>query len=104
MVPPYAIRISGRGINMADITKDDNGYPTAFGLSSTDGVTPVRIKFNPSNGGMKVDTTTVISFTPAMRTATDQNDQPVSKAVSDVDGVVLPIYVEPATGAVLIDM
>ena len=89
---------------MADITKDDNGYPTLFGLSSADGVTPVRIKFNSSNGGMKIDTTTVIAFTPAMRTATDQNDQPVAKGVADGGTNVLPWYVNPATGEVLVDM
>lgn len=89
---------------MVATQKDDNGYPTIFGISCVDGVTPVRIQFSSTTGGMKTDDTTAISVTPAMRTATDDNDQPVAKGVSSTDSsVVLPWYVNPATGAVLIE-
>jgi hypothetical protein len=85
--------------------KDDNGYPTIFGLSCVDGVTPTRIYFNPTNRGMLIDTTTVISVTPTFLSAKDANDMPVAKGVSSTDGVtVLPWYVNPSTGAVLADI
>lgn len=88
----------------ATTRKDDNDYPTIFGLSSSDGITPIRVQFNPATGGMVIDEVTVIAFTPAMKTATDGNDQPVAKGVSTSDGVtVLPWYVNPATGGVLVD-
>ncbi len=89
---------------MADAKIDDNGYPAIYGISCVDGVTPVRIQFNPSNGGMKVDDTTVISIVPAETSFVDSNDRPVAKGVSSSDSnVTLPWYVNPATGAVLID-
>lgn len=89
---------------MANAKKDDNGYPTMIGISCVDGVTPVRIKRNASNGGLLVDSTTVISVTPAYTTQVDDNDTPVSKAVSSTNSnAILPLYVNPATGAVLIE-
>ena len=89
----------------ATTRKDDNDYPTIFGLSCVDGVTPTRVQFNPSTGGMVIDQATVISVTPGMKTATDGNDQPVAKGVSSSDSsVVLPWYVNPATGGVLVDL
>lgn len=88
----------------ATTQKDDNGYPTIFGLSCIDGVTPIKIKFNPATGGMKTDATTVISVTPTMKTAKDGNGFPVAKGVSSSDSnAVLPWYVVPSTGAVLVD-
>lgn len=90
---------------MADARRDDNNVPTWLGISCVDGVTPVRIVINPSNSGVKVDTTTVISVTPAYVGSRDSNQVPVKYGVSDADGsVMLPIYVEPTTGAVLIDL
>lgn len=84
--------------------KDDNGNPLMYGLSSADGVTPVQIKFNPSGGGMKIDTTTAIAFTPALVSAQTNNDFPIAKGTSSSnDNVVLPWYVNPSTGGVLID-
>ncbi len=84
--------------------KDDNFAPTLVGLSCIDGVTPIPIKFNPSNGGMEVDSTTVISVVPQDIQSRDNNDFPITKGVSSADGVtVLPWYVVPSTGAVLVD-
>ena len=85
--------------------KDDNGYPTMIGISCVDGITPIRIQFNPANGGMKTDTTTVISFVPSsVFPAKDDNDYPICKGVSSADKkTILPFYVNPLTGAVLTD-
>lgn len=82
--------------------KDDNGFPLMYGLSSTDGVTPVQIKFDPVHG-MKTDTTTVIAFTPRAISNQTDNDFPIMKGVSSADNnTVLPWYVNPSTGGVLI--
>jgi hypothetical protein len=89
---------------MADAKKDDNSYSAWTGLSSSDGVTPVRIQVNPSNGGMLIDTTTTISFTPRNNAVEDANSVPSKMGVSSVDGVTpIPVYVNPLTGAVLVD-
>lgn len=86
-------------------SKDDNGAPLLYGISAVDGVTPVQIKFNPNGGGMKVDFTSTISFTPELVSAQTDNDFPIAKGVSDADGeTILPWYVNPSTGGVLIDM
>lgn len=92
---------------MAGSKKDDNDSPTMFGVSCVDGVTPVRIKFDASSGGMLVDSSTVISFTPVSSQALlrDDNDNPCQKGVSSADGkTVLPWYVNPSNGAVLVDI
>lgn len=86
--------------------KDDNGYGTWFGISSVDGVTPVQIKFNPANKGMKIDTTHTIEFTPPKHfPPVGDNSVPVVKGVSSANAkTILPFYVYPTTGAVLIAM
>jgi hypothetical protein len=89
---------------MADAMHDDNGFPTLVGISCVDGVTPVRIARNPSNGGLKVDFATVISVTPAYTTQADSNGVPVMKGVSTSDpSTILPVYVNPSNGAVLVE-
>lgn len=84
--------------------KDDNAYPLLYGISATDGESVVPIKFNPANGGMKINTDMVISFTPKLINAQTDDDFPIAKGVSSADGAtVLPFYVVPSTGAVLVD-
>ncbi len=85
--------------------KDDNAYPTVFGLSCVDGTTPVRITFDSTTRGMNVDSTTVISFTPSTTFLhKDDNAMPIAKGVSSTDSTkILPWYVVPSTGAVLVD-
>lgn len=87
---------------MATAQKDDNDYPTIIGISCVDGVTPIRIKF--AAGAMKIDTTTVISVVPSTNfPKTDANGMPVAKGTAhDNDNLVLPWYVNPSTGAVLV--
>lgn len=88
---------------MANAKKDDNDYPVIIGISCVDGQTPVRIKF--VNGGMKVDSTTVISVVPSTNfPKVDDNGTPIAKGTAhDNNDLVLPWYVNPTTGAVLVD-
>lgn len=85
--------------------RDDNGSPTMLGISCVDGITPIRIQFSPLGGGMKIDGTTVISVVPSSVISKDGNGANIMRGVSSSDSsVILPFYVNPSTGAVLIDM
>lgn len=82
--------------------KDDNAKPSWAGISCVDGITPVKIQF--VNGAMKTDAITSISVVPMSISNNDGNGYPVVKGVSSGDSrVVLPWYVNPSTGAVLIE-
>lgn len=88
-----------------DARRDFNNVPTWLGVSCVDGVTPIRIAINESNGGVKIDTTTVISVTPAYVGSRDSNQVPVKYGISSTQStVMLPVYVEPTTGAVLAEL
>ncbi len=90
---------------MANARKDQNGANCWLGVSCVDGVTLVPIMIDTAAGGVRVDDSTVISFTPNPNQALlrDENNVPVMKGVSSADpSVLLPIYVNPATGAILI--
>lgn len=79
--------------------QDDNGYPLLFGVSHLDGITPVKVQFNPSTRGMKVDDSTSIAFSASLNT----RDIRLAKATSSSDdSTVLPWVVNASTGAVLI--
>ncbi len=87
-------------------TRDQNGKPAWLGVSCVDRTQLVRIQMDSATGGMGVDATTVISFTPDPKDATlrDANQVGPVCAVSDADdSIVLPLYVNPATGQVLVD-
>lgn len=82
--------------------RDDNGYPSWAGISCVDGITIVPIVFNSSHQ-MLIDTTTVISVVPAHHNS--GGETPIKTGVSSSDKkTVLPFYVNPSTGAVLVDM
>lgn len=82
--------------------KDDNAHNTIFGISCVDGTTPIKIQFNGNT--MMVDTTTVISVVPQEITQLDGNSVPVAKGVSSTNKkIILPWYVNPINGAVLIE-
>lgn len=85
---------------------DDNGVPVIYGVSHLDGVTPVRIRFNPANQrAMKVDNTTSIAFDPLINASRTNNDGPLAKATSSADdSTTRPWVVNATTGAVLIAM
>lgn len=81
---------------------DDNSQPCIYGLSSVDGVTPVRIRW--VGAGMAIDDTTPVSVTPTMIKDMDQNSKAVAKGTSEAnDSIVLPWYVVPSTGAVCVE-
>ncbi len=89
---------------MANARKDDNSYPAWIGLSYIDGITPIRIKVNPHNGAMIVDKTHTISFTPKPVAGTDANHVHTIVGVSfDDQNMIVPLYVDPVTGGVLIE-
>lgn len=92
--------------------KDDDGFPTIFGVSDLDGVTPVKIQFDPATRVMLVDTTTTISFDPTVNINQDVNKAyPFAKATAATtsgdfvaDVTTRPWVVNHATGAVLVDL
>ncbi len=74
-----------------------------WGVSHLDGITPVQIKFNPSNRAMMVDTTTAIAFSPSVNAQMVGDNVPLIKATSSDDNeTVRPWVVNASTGAVLI--
>lgn len=92
--------------------KDDNGFPTIFGVSDLDGITPIKIEFDPITRGMRIDSITTISFNPATIRDTNQgtNEYPFAKATASVNSsyttanvTVRPWVVNHLTGAVLIE-
>lgn len=89
---------------MAQAPRDDNSVPAWLGISSVDGVTPVPIQINAVTGGMKIDTMTTISFSPIDVAGRDENTAESVLAQNETADNILPVYVNPATGAVLIDM
>ena len=48
---------------MANAYRDQNNVPTLIGVSSVDGVTPIRVKVDPATGRMLVDNAGVTSGT-----------------------------------------
>lgn len=83
--------------------RDNNGYPSWAGVSCVDGVTLIPIQFDSVTNAMKIDTVTVISFTPVHKNSGGQT--PFVHGVSTANSkVTFPFYVNPATGAVLADM
>ena len=83
--------------------RDANRVVTLMVTSNADGVTPILVKVNPSNNGVKaIDGTTGSSFasTDAQR---DDNRIVVAWGVSSADGTTpIPIYGDPTTGSILI--
>lgn len=82
--------------------RDANQVPVDSGVSSTDGVTPIPIKADPSNGALKMqdggsDTT------PPTNAKRNGNRVTTMVALSSVDGVTpVPLAVNETTGAILI--
>lgn len=87
---------------MTDAIHDENRVKVWLAASYLDGTTPVPIQIDSSNGGVKVDTTHSIGFTPTPIDPRDANHTPFICAEGD-DGNVYPLFADPATGAVLID-
>ncbi len=89
------------------ILKDGNRVSTWWGISATDGITPVAIKINSGGGGVIVDdtgTTSVVITNGVPKNAfKDNNFTNCLMGQSSADATVyIPVSVNPATGAVLI--
>lgn len=87
------------------VIRDQNRIPIWWGLSSTDGTSLVPIQVNSSTGKVKMEIGTsvsaVISVLPST-TSRDENRIPCLSGVSSTDSaVILPVSVNPATGAIL---
>ncbi len=88
---------------MADASRDQNNVPTLLGALSTDGITPVRVKANPSNHGLEVDDNTTGSDHGVANAVRDSNFVPVLLAVSSADGVTpVEVYAD-SSGNLLVD-
>jgi hypothetical protein len=81
--------------------RDQNHVPAWLGVWCVDGTTLIPIKINPANGGMMIDTTSTISYTPTPLAQRDQNRVPGLLAAEGIDGLTYPVNVN-ADGAVLI--
>lgn len=87
---------------MAQAARDGNYVPTMMVASNADGVTPIRVKVNPSTHAIENSDGTTGSDQGDRRAARDQNYVPVFMGVSSADGVTpIPIYGDPATGQIL---
>jgi len=81
-------------------SQDQNWVKGKLGVLCTDGVTTIPIAINESNGGMKVDTVSTISYTPVPIAPEDENFAHVM-LFEGTDGLTYPWNVN-ASGAVLI--
>jgi len=91
---------------MTEAIRDQNHRPVWLGTSYIDGITPVPIAIDSATGGMMLDTTHTIQFTPSadLDAIRDQNHVPVLMGASSVDGTPFPVLVDPVTGGVLVDI
>lgn len=80
---------------------DQNWVKAKLGVLCTDGVTLVPIAVDAATGGVMIDTTSTIGFTPGSIDFRDQNYQPCWMARNSVDGTTIPIFVN-AQGAILV--
>ena len=84
---------------MTTAIRDQNHIPVKLGILCTDGVTTIPIKIN-GKGGVMVDTTSTISYTPSDIDYQDENFVDVLMA-EDENGVARPVNVN-ADGAILV--
>lgn len=68
---------------MANASRDENNRPTLLGALSTDGVTPTKVKGDPSTHRMKVDNNTTGTDHGVQNAVRDENFVPVLMAVSN---------------------
>ncbi len=88
---------------MTNAIHDQNRVKVWLAASYLDGTTPVPIQLNSVTGGMAIDIVHTISFTPSPIDPRDQNHCPFVMA-EGTDGNTYPLFADPATGAVLVDM
>lgn len=88
---------------MADAIHDENRVKVLMALSYIDCTTLVPIQVNSSNGGMEIDSTHTLLCTPSTVGPRDSNHHIVVMGVDSVTGDTIPLFADPATGAVLVD-
>lgn len=81
---------------------DQNYVKAKLGVWCVDGVTLIPISFSSSNGGMMVDTTSTIGFTPSSIDFRSENYEPCLMGQDSVSGNPIPVFVN-SDGAVLAD-
>lgn len=87
---------------MSTAAIDANGRQTFTGRLNTDGVTPTRVKADPSTHAMSVEDSATGTDQGGSNAATDANDRPTFIAVSSADGKSpLALYVN-SSGQLLI--
>jgi|TARA_R100000789_G_C3003463_1_gene149475 hypothetical protein len=88
---------------MTNVIRDNNHIPSILALSYVDGTTLVPIKIDSSNGGIEIDISNNVS-TAAMDAARDGNHVPTLMGVDSVSGNPIPIFADPTTGSILVDI
>ena len=88
---------------MTDAIKDQNRIPVMLGVSYVDGTTLVPIQIDSSNNGIVVDRVNTFSGTINTNAIKDENRNNVLMGTNSVDGTLIPVYVNPTTGGILID-
>jgi hypothetical protein len=87
---------------MTNAIRDNNHQPVLLGVLFSDGVTLVPIKIDAATGGIAVNTSDTIGFTPDQDALEDGNYVPNVLAQDSTDATKrCPIYVD-ADGAVLV--
>lgn len=89
---------------MVSIIRDQNRVPIWWGLSSIDGVTPVPIAIDSVTGKPLMEIGVSVSAVITALTASlprDENRIPCIGGVSNADNTIIPISVNPVTGAIL---
>lgn len=81
---------------------DQNNIKTKLGVWCVDGTTTIPIAINESNGGIKTDTTSTISYTPVPIDPRDGNFQGVW-LFEGSDGLAYPANVN-INGELLVDL
>lgn len=89
---------------MSDAIHDENRVKVLMALSYIDCTTLVPITISASNGGMLIDTTHTLLCTPVFVGPRDSDHHVVVMAVDSVTGDSIPLFADPATGAVLVDV
>jgi hypothetical protein len=88
--------------DMADASLDENSVAAKTGALNTDGITPTRIKVDPTTHAISVSNGTGGSDNGKNVAARDGNSRPVLLGVSSADGKTpVEIYTD-STGALLI--
>lgn len=86
---------------MTDASRDQNHVPGKLGVWCVDGVTTIPIAFNESNGGVKIDIMSTVSYVPTPIDREDKNFVDVW-LFEGSDGLTYPCNVN-ASGALLVD-